>query len=218
LSPNGVAIKGTSDGLVVALGQGEMGDLLSDLDEELRDKAAFFRGGSISLRVEGRELQSEEIEAFRELLARYHIRLEGVVHERASALAGGQGEAQEAVAPQRESLMGTAGLLFRGTLRSGQLLSNPGHVVVIGDVNPGADVIAGGDIVIWGKLRGTAQAGAEGDQGAVVCALQLMPIQLRIAGYIARAPGRGDQVPGAPEFARLQEGAIVVEPWVGAQG
>jgi septum site-determining protein MinC len=218
MSLSSVAIKGTSDGLVLAVGQGELADLLADLERQLQDKATFFRGGQIALRLEARELQLEEVEAFRELLARYHIRLEGVVEQPSGPASSDHGRSKEAAPAQRESLRGTSGLLFRGTLRSGQLISNPGHVAVIGDVNPGADIIAGGDIVVWGKLRGTAHAGAEGDHQAVVCALQLMPIQLRIAGHIARSPGRGDQIPAGPEVARLQEGVIVAEPWVGAQG
>jgi septum site-determining protein MinC len=215
VSSSRVAIKGTGEGLVLALGQGELADLLAELEQELEDKAAFFRGGQIALRVGARELSFEEMEAFRELLARYHIRLEGVAKEAPRPQAAAHESDTEVAPAHQESLKGSPGLLFRGTLRSGQLLSSPGHLVIIGDVNPGADIVAGGDIVIWGKLRGTAHAGAEGDQRAVVCALQLMPIQLRIAGYIARSPGSGDQVPAGPEIAKLHDGVIVAEPWIG---
>jgi septum site-determining protein MinC len=85
-------------------------------------------------------------------------------------------------------------------------------VVIIGDVNPGAEVVAGGDIVVWGKLRGKAHAGAAGDEDAVVCALQLAPNQIRIASLIARPPERG-RTPKAAEIAHVQNGRIVVERW-----
>jgi septum site-determining protein MinC len=85
-------------------------------------------------------------------------------------------------------------------------------VALIGDVNPGGEIVAGGNIVVWGKLRGTAHAGALGDDTAVVCALQLAPSQIRIGSYIARPPERGS-LPGAPEMASVQEGDIVVERW-----
>lgn len=80
------------------------------------------------------------------------------------------------------------GLLVRRTLRSGQVLQHLGHVVVIGDVNPGAEIIAGGDVVVWGRVRGTIHAGALGDNKAIVCALELRPTQLRIGSHIATSP------------------------------
>jgi septum site-determining protein MinC len=105
-----------------------------------------------------------------------------------------------------------AGLIARRTLRSGQQLRHPGSITVIGDVNPGAEIVAGGDIVVWGKLRGTAHAGAMGNETSVVCALELMPTQLRIAQYFARSPeGRRRKL--QPEVARVREGKIVAESW-----
>jgi septum site-determining protein MinC len=108
-------------------------------------------------------------------------------------------------------------MLVRRTLRSGQSLHHPGHVVVIGDVNPGAEIVAGGDVVVWGRLRGIVHAGASGDEGAVVCALALAPMQLRISRHIARSPGSElDQKYSsgfAPEVASVQDDQIVVELW-----
>ena len=80
---------------------------------------------------------------------------------------------------------GVSTLYHRGTLRGGQALHNLGNIIVIGDVNPGAELIASGDIVVFGALRGVAHAGAQGDVGARVIALELAPTQLRIATMIA---------------------------------
>jgi len=90
---------------------------------------------------------------------------------------------------------GVSTLYHRGTLRGGQALHNLGNIIVIGDVNPGAELIASGDIVVFGALRGVAHAGAQGDMGARVIALELAPTQLRIATLIAapEAPGAGPQ-------------------------
>jgi septum site-determining protein MinC len=74
--------------------------------------------------------------------------------------------------------------LIKRTLRNGRTIHSDGHVIVLGDVNAGAMIIAAGDVIVWGKLRGTVHAGARGDESAVVCALYLAPTQLRIAGYI----------------------------------
>ena len=104
------------------------------------------------------------------------------------------------------------GLVARRTLRSGQQLRHPGSIVVIGDVNPGAEVVAGGDVVVWGRLRGTVHAGATGNATALVCALDLAPTQLRIAQYVARSP-EGRRRKPLPEVARVYNGQIVAESW-----
>jgi septum site-determining protein MinC len=104
-------------------------------------------------------------------------------------------------------------VLVRRTLRSGQTVRHTGHVVVIGDVNPGAEIIAGGDVVVWGRLRGTVHAGAGGDDDAVVCALALTPTQLRIGSHIARSPGGEPGRHILPEVASVQGDQIVAKPW-----
>ena len=85
-------------------------------------------------------------------------------------------------------------------------------LLVIGDVNPGAEVVAGGNVVVWGKLRGMVHAGAMGDDSAIVCALSLAPTQLRIGNHIARPPDEKKASP-IPEVARVRDDRIVVEPW-----
>jgi len=98
------------------------------------------------------------------------------------------------------------------TLRSGQRVSSAGTVVVLGDVNPGAEVIAGGDVIVVGKLRGLAHAGAEGNENATIWALELAAKQLRIADKLAVAPEGAEPAKG-PERARVENDQIVIEPW-----
>jgi septum formation inhibitor MinC len=99
-------------------------------------------------------------------------------------------------------------LYHRGTLRGGQSLANVGHVVIVGDVNPGAELVAGGDILVFGALRGVAHAGAQGDRSARVYALALEPTQLRIATTIAAGMERTD--PLVPEEAFLDGDRIII--------
>ncbi|TAM77697.1 septum site-determining protein MinC [bacterium] len=109
---------------------------------------------------------------------------------------------------------GAETVLHRGTLRGGQAIRQRGSIVVLGDVNPGAELIATGDIVVVGALRGIAHAGAQGDTGACVFALDLSPTQLRIGPRIAVAPeGERRHIP-APELARVEDGRIVIVPYV----
>jgi len=105
-------------------------------------------------------------------------------------------------------------LLIRRTLRSGQHVRFYGHVVVLGDVNPGAEITAGGDIIVMGWLRGLAHAGADGNDRAMVSAFRLNPTQLRIAGFIGRAPDHGEAtMPDIPEFAEVRDGQLVIDRW-----
>jgi septum site-determining protein MinC len=99
----------------------------------------------------------------------------------------------------------------KGPIRSGAKIAYDGNVVVMGDVNSGAEIIAGGSVIVWGRLRGVVHAGAQGDQAAIVCALELAPTQLRIAGEIAISPKK--QARTQPEVARLQDGQLEAEPW-----
>jgi septum site-determining protein MinC len=101
--------------------------------------------------------------------------------------------------------------VHRGTLRSGDHLQSDGSVLLLGDLNPGARISAGGHVLVWGRLRGVAHAGRQGDRSARIVALQLQPLQLRIADAVARGPQ--DRPPeGLAEEARLKDGEIQIEP------
>jgi septum site-determining protein MinC len=111
---------------------------------------------------------------------------------------------------------GTDGLLARRRVRSGQVLRHPGHIVVIGDVNPGAQLIAGGDIIVWGKLQGSAHAGALGDTRAMICALEMSPSLVKIAdAALALRPGEQKKRnrAGKAEQAQLIDQQITFTPW-----
>jgi septum site-determining protein MinC len=103
-----------------------------------------------------------------------------------------------------------ATLYHRGTLRGGQTLTQLGSIVVVGDVNPGAELVATGDVIVFGALRGTAHAGAQGDATARVYALELAPTQLRIAALIAADDGA--RRVREPEVAFVADDRITIAP------
>jgi len=224
MSP-GTTVKGIRQGLLVTLGEEDWSAGLLALEARLGANPAFFRGGRVALDVRARELTRSEINEVRALFARHQVELWAVISTNPTTEAAAQGlglvislgpphpRAPETVAAGGEEPV-VEGMVVRRTLRSGQSLRYPGHVVVIGDVNPGAEVVAGGDIVVWGRVRGVVHAGALGDEGAVVCALSLFPTQLRIAGHIARSPEEQRRKP-MPEMASVREGKIVAVPWNG---
>jgi septum site-determining protein MinC len=97
------------------------------------------------------------------------------------------------------------------TVRSGFKISHNGHVVIVGDVNPGGEIFAGGSVVVWGRLKGMVHAGIDGDEKAVVCALEMEPMHLRIAGYTLNLPQRRGK--SEPEMVYLQDGRVITETW-----
>ena len=99
----------------------------------------------------------------------------------------------------------------QGTIRSGEYLESPGDLFIIGDVNPGAIVSAEGNIIIWGRLLGIAHAGSKGNFKATISALQLRPVQLRIANKVARGPKEKPQL-GLAEQAKIDSEKIVISP------
>lgn len=107
--------------------------------------------------------------------------------------------------------------IINATLRSGQRVESDHSIIVRGDVNSGAEVIAGGDIIILGTLRGIAHAGAFDDTGGgrSIVALSLQPTQLRIGSLISRgkSDGVGTEAGQGIEVARIEGNIIVVEPY-----
>ncbi len=105
-------------------------------------------------------------------------------------------------------------LMLAGRVRSGQKINARKHLLLMGDVNPGGEVIAGGDIIILGNLRGTAWAGQSGNEDSIILAFDFRPTQVQIAGYVAagtsESPGKN------PEFAHVENGTIIVEDYIEA--
>ncbi len=99
----------------------------------------------------------------------------------------------------------------QGTVRSGEYLESPGDLLILGDVNPGAKVSAEGNIIIWGRLLGIAHAGTKGNSKAKISALQLSPVQLRIANKVARGPKDKPQL-GLAEQAKIDSEEIIISP------
>lgn len=221
---DGITLKGGRDGLVVTLGLGAWHNTLAALEDRIAGTPEFFKGARVALNVGARRLLEVDARAVRDMCARYDVVLWGLMSEddETRHVAATLGLNAELPQPAEPALAGPiepappddpdAGLVAHRTLRSGQQLRHPGSIALLGDVNPGAEIVAGGDIIVWGKLRGTVHAGAMGDENAQVCALNMQPTQLRIARHIARSPEDRRRKP-SPEVARVRNGQIVVESW-----
>lgn len=107
-------------------------------------------------------------------------------------------------------------LYLETTLRSGVEIRHPGTVIVLGDVNPGSFIIADGDIIVWGRLRGFVHAGARGKRECLIMALQMEPTQLRIADFVARSP-ENPPAQFSPEVAYVTDEGIRIAKGLGFQ-
>jgi septum site-determining protein MinC len=221
-----ITIKGVRDGLLVTLGPGEWDDVAAALIQRIRTQGDFFRGARLAIDVGDRSLDRDAIQKLKDKLAKHEVSLWAFLSDAPETVRSSRrleletdlqqvapaGAAEDDLPPIEADERGSDGVLVRLTLRSGRVVRHIGHVVVVGDVNPGAQIIAGGDVVVWGRLRGTVHAGATGDEKAVVCALDMRPMQLRIANTIAITP---EDAPSRsrPEIAFVRDGQIVAEEW-----
>jgi septum site-determining protein MinC len=217
-----IQMKGIREGLLVTLGDQPWDEVHQALLEHLDQQAEFLHGARLALDVGNHVLKAADLGHLSKEIADRQLTLWAVISNSQVTERSAQsfGLATRLFKPKPETVTARAeapvqtagsGILVRRTLRSGASLKHPGHVVVIGDINPGAEIIARGDVVVWGRLRGMVHAGAEGDEAAVVCALDLSPTQLRIASLIAVTPKRRGKP--QPEMARIANGQVVAEPW-----
>jgi len=217
-----VQVKGIRDGLLVTLGEGEWEDLHRTFLDHIDQQRDFLKGGRLALNVGVIHLKANDLSLLVEELSERGLILWAVLSDslQTQQTAHSVGLETQIKKPHFDeeaetsiSLLqgGEEAVLVRRTLRSGHSLQYPGHIVIIGDVNPGAEIVAAGDVIVWGQLRGMVHAGAEGDEQAVVCALDLSPTQLRIGSQIAVTPKRRGKP--QPELAHLEKGLVVAETW-----
>jgi septum site-determining protein MinC len=217
-----VQIKGIREGLLVTVRGGEWSEVRHTLLEHISKQSDFLRGGKLAIDVENQALSAAELSSLRNEISESGMFLWAVLGNSPKTVLAAQslGLATRLAKPIPERALpkqdthtyeGDDAVFVKRTLRSGYKIQHMGHVVVVGDVNPGAEIIAGGDVVVWGRLRGVVHAGAEGDESAVIYALDLSPTQLRIADKIALAPQRRGKP--QPEIARIKNNQVVAEAW-----
>jgi septum site-determining protein MinC len=217
-----IQIKGLRDGLLVSLGNAAWDELRSALMEQIEARQSFFQGARVAIDVGSQIFHVNELSELRDTLSERGINLWAVVSEsptteKTAQLLGlatriSKPRPQETTRLPAEAAGGEGAVKWIGrTLRSGTRIEFPGNVVVLGDINPGAEVVADGSILVWGRVRGVAHAGANGNQSAVVCGLDLSTGQIRIAGAAIVPLERGGEI--RPEKISLKDGVLQVEVW-----
>ncbi len=216
-----IEVKGIKNSILVEVKDGDWKTQENALLQHIDQNQVFFEGARLVVDVGSRVLKSPDLASLRNVLSDREIKLWAVlstslVTERASQDLGLAIKVdQSSPAPEKDPinslLEGDEAVFLKRTLRSGHKVKHPGHIVVLGDVNPGAELVAGGNIIVWGKLRGVVHAGAMGDTEAVVCSLDLSPIQLRIADKISVSPPKKGKP--RPEIAQLEDGQVTARDW-----
>ncbi|GAB4373724.1 MAG: septum site-determining protein MinC [Elainellaceae cyanobacterium] len=192
-------------------------DIWLQLKSRLNAGERFWQPNTpVHLIARDRLLDTRQLQDIVEALTDANLQLKRVYTSRrqtavAAATAGLSVEQQTLVTPlNRSETEGQAlaePLYIQTTVRSGMEIRHPGTVVVLGDVNPGSSIIADGDVLVWGALRGVVQAGATGNNRCMIMALRMDPTQIRIADCVARAP----ETPPSqyyPEVAYILSGSI----------
>ena len=217
-----IQIKGLRDGLLVSLDDAPWDEPRVALLAQVDGQPAFFQGARLALDVASQVLHVNEMVDLRDQLSERGISLWAVISESPTTEKTAQllGLATRISKPRPEEsrkfavedLGEETALFLHRTLRSGTRIEFAGHVVILGDVNPGAEIVADGNVMVWGRLRGMVHAGVKGNRKAVVCALDLSPMQLRIADEIS-AVIRPQENP-RPEIVRINnDGKLQAELW-----
>lgn len=215
-----VTFKGTVNGLTIILREEDnIEAILGQLEKKIVSAGKFFKGASLLVKYRGKKLVKEEEASIYKLL----------INKSGAEIKGFEEDTEEppkvqdnpVVQPQNKLRMRNyyfKGInegvtkFYRGTVRSGQLINFDGNLVVIGDVNPGAELVATGNVIVMGWLRGIVHAGSDGNKEAVVVAFNLQPTQLRIADVITRSPDEKDLRESIiPELAYVKDDMVYIE-------
>ena len=177
--------------------------IISELSKKLKDLKKMYQEEKTPIRVTGKVLTNKELEEIKKLIKR-EIDVE-VTFDTPTTLG------LHSITRSYKRDVGKSETTFhRGSLRSGQKLEVEGSIVVIGDVNSGAEVIAADNIAVIGNLRGLAHAGAKGNKDAVIAASTLDAVQLRISN-IVREIDREEEGAREHAFVYVDEDKIVIE-------
>lgn len=222
MSEANVTFRATVNGLVIILREEDsFDDIYNQMEKKVMSAGKFFKGASLDVKYRGRKLDDFEKDKIKEIMVtRTGAQIKSFEEDTdiPSSRQKGPGTEQSRIKLRKYFFKGiNEGIakFYRGTVRSGQLISFDGNLVIIGDVNPGGEIIATGNIIVMGSLRGIVHAGADGNKEAVVVALNLQPMQLRIADVITRPPDEKESRNAlSPELAFVKDDMVYIETFL----
>ncbi|MDO5381829.1 MAG: septum site-determining protein MinC [Eubacteriales bacterium] len=216
---NSVIIKSSKNGITVVLDKDiDFETLKEKVKEKFQSSGKFFENADLALCIEGRVLTDEEETEIVETITEIsNLRIVCIVDNDENKNRVFENAVKSALAtefPQEEKAPSC--YFYKGTLRSGQVFESESSVVILGDVNPGGKVVAKGNVIVLGSLRGNIFAGANGDENAFVVALEMDPMQIKIGNVIARSADsatfkKNKSKNIQPKIAYVYDGNIYIE-------
>lgn len=185
---NAVVIKGTTYGFSVYIDeQADFATIATEVKEKFKESAKFFGNAKMAIAFEGKRLSDEEQRALLDIIAENsEVHIVCIIDKNSET----EELHRRSLEDRLQALDSSNGQFYKGNLRSGQVLETETSIIIVGDVNQGATVTSKGNIIVLGALLGNVYAGAGGNENAFVMALELDPVQIRIADTIARAPDK----------------------------
>lgn len=214
-------IKGIADGILVKMSRTTWDKDLSELKAMIETRENFFKGARLALDVGEKTLRAAELGKLRDEFFNSEVVLWAVLSKSQATIHSAQALGL-ATNIQNKGLTyssiktggiieGEPAILVARSLLLGEIIESKNHVVIYGDVNPGAEIRSRGNIIVWGKLGGAAHAGCDGDQNAIICALQLSPTFIQIADLYSTPSSRRNSL--KPEIIKIENGEIIKENW-----
>lgn len=201
-----VMIKGNKSGMTIYLDpNAPFAQILADLEKKFRESAKFWGSVQMALALEGRSLTpEEEFEIANAIMESSQVEILCLIDQDGEQIRRCEGALNEKLM----ELSGLTGEFHKGDLHRGDNLDSEVSLVIIGDVNHGARVTAKGNIIILGELKGSVYAGCGGNADAVVVALDMAPMQIRIGNYSSRVGEKNKRLGKGPMLAAVENGAI----------
>lgn len=219
MEESSVIFKGSVNGLTIILKEDEDFDtIFSQMEKKIASAGKFFKGAILDVKYRGKKLSKQEESKILELLTlKSGAKIKSFAEDTEIPVI--QPKPVNKIEIRKfnyfKGIEEGATKFYKGTVRSGQLINFEGNIVVIGDVNPGGEVVAAGNVIVMGSLRGIVHAGADGNKEAVVVALNLQPTQLRIADIITRPPDEKEvKNSPIPEIAYIKDDMVYIESYL----
>ncbi len=219
---NAYPIKGFKEGLLITLGNEDWDEVQFQLLSQIEEKSKFFSGAKVAVEIGERVMHAAEMAGLRDALSDRGVKLFAVLSNSQVTDVNAESlglKTRKSVLRENTSGFGPAvldgkpAIFLQKTIRSGTSIKYIGNVIVDGDVNPGAEILTTGSIFIWGKLRGSVHAGMEGSVNETICAMELDPINLRIANILLKNNKLIRKLKRKPVRIAIDNGKLTINYW-----
>lgn len=209
-----ILIKGNKYGLTIILDENAtFDDLKQTLQKKITDAKKFFKNAKVAITFTGRDLSDKEQQELINIITNFSDMevicvMDDTVHNKETEENSDEIDKEDLL-----TMDDKMAIFHKGTLRSGQQIEVDHSVIIMGDVNPGAKVIASGNVIVLGALKGTVYAKQQNGKYPFVVALSMEPMQLRIGNIMGRSPDNKQSTwdVSKTQIAYVEDGRICIE-------